>query len=116
MILKIPIILLTALLISCAAAVKLSPKQLAEGKALAFKRSKGNCLACHVIEDGETPGNIGPRLANISARFADKKQLRDFIWDATRFNPQTSMPPFGKNKILTEPEIDKIVDYLWSLS
>ena len=27
----------------------------AKGKALAFDRSKGNCLACHAIADGEYP-------------------------------------------------------------
>ena len=92
-----------------------SEQQLAEGKQISFERSKGNCLACHVIEDGDTPGNIGPPLINLSVRFSNKQQLREKIWDATVFNPQTSMPPFGKNKILSEKEIDKVVDYLWSL-
>ncbi|MGR9036770.1 MAG: sulfur oxidation c-type cytochrome SoxX [Gammaproteobacteria bacterium] len=86
-----------------------------EGKKLAFQRGKGNCLACHAIEDGESPGNIGPLLKNIRDRFSDKKQLRAQIWDATEFNSETSMPPFGRNKILSEEEIDEIVEYLWSL-
>ena len=34
----------------------------AAGQLLAMDRSKGNCLACHVIADGEQPGNIGPPL------------------------------------------------------
>ncbi len=86
-----------------------------QGKQLAFARSKGNCLACHAIADGEMPGNIGPPLRQIKQRFGSKQRLRQQIWDATAFNPQTSMPPFGKNKILTEQEIDKIVEYLWTL-
>lgn len=85
------------------------------GKQLTFARNKGNCLACHVIEDGEFPGNIGPPLKKIQKRFNSKQQLRQQIWDATLFNPDTSMPPFGKNKILTEQEIDEIVDYIWHL-
>ncbi|MGZ8228001.1 MAG: sulfur oxidation c-type cytochrome SoxX [Methylococcaceae bacterium] len=85
------------------------------GKQLAFDRNKGNCLACHAIEDGESPGNIGPALTAPSKRFKDKQQLREQIWDATRFNPETSMPPYGKNKIISEEEIDQIVDYLWRL-
>ena len=85
------------------------------GKKLAFTRSKGNCLACHVIADGEFPGNIGPELKNIRKRFKTKEQLQEFIFDATAFNPETSMPPFGKNKILNEQEIKAIVDYLWEL-
>ena len=89
--------------------------RLKQGKQLAFQRSKGNCLACHVIENGEMPGNLGPPLKAIQSRFDSKQQLRKQIWDATEFNPETSMPPFGKNKILTEPEIDIVTDYIWSL-
>ncbi|MEQ1557511.1 MAG: sulfur oxidation c-type cytochrome SoxX [Methyloglobulus sp.] len=85
------------------------------GKQITFSRDKGNCLACHEIEDGESPGNIGPALKNLPSRFNNKKQLRDQIWDATRFNPETSMPPFGKNKIISEIEIDQVVDYLWGI-
>ena len=85
------------------------------GKELAFARNKGNCLACHAIEDGEFPGNIGPPLKEIQKLFKSKQQLRQQIWDATLYNPDTSMPPFGKNKILTEQEIDKIMDYIWRL-
>ncbi len=90
-------------------------KQLALGKQIAFDRRKGNCLACHVIADGEAPGNIGEPLRAIADRFQDKAALRELIWDATRFNPETSMPPFGRNKILTESELNQVVDYLWSL-
>jgi len=86
------------------------------GKQLSFQRNKGNCLACHVIEDGEAPGNIGPALANIPARFTTKEDLKALIWDATQFNAQTSMPPFGKNKILTPDELNHVVDYIWSLN
>ena len=86
-----------------------------DGKSLAFDRNKGNCLACHAIDDGESPGNIGPPLARLSARFRSKADVRAQIDDATQFNPETSMPPFGRNHILTAAEIDRIVDYLWSL-
>ncbi|WP_349026423.1 sulfur oxidation c-type cytochrome SoxX [Methyloglobulus sp.] len=85
------------------------------GKQIAFSREKGNCLACHEIENGEFPGNIGPALKNVPSRFKNKQQLREQIWDATHNNPETSMPPFGKNKILSEDEIDLLVDYLWGL-
>ena len=33
-----------------------------EGKKLAFDRKKGNCLACHMIDDGELACNSGPPL------------------------------------------------------
>ncbi len=103
------------LITACTTNNIVSEQRLAEGKQISFTRSKGNCLACHAIEDGDTPGDIGPPLTNMSMRFSNKQQLREQIWDATIFNPQTSMPPFGKYKILNEDEIDKVVDYLWSL-
>ncbi len=102
-------------LVSCAVTSKMADQNTKTGKEIAFSRDKGNCLACHQIEDGEFPGNIGPVLKALPTRFKDKQQLREQIWDATRFNPQTSMPPFGKNKILTDKEIDSVVDYLWGL-
>ena len=85
------------------------------GKELSFQRNKGNCLACHVIQDGEDPGNIGPSLFNIQKKFTNKQELKALIWDATQFNPNTSMPPFGKHQILTESELNAVVDYIWSL-
>ncbi len=86
-----------------------------QGKALAFNRKKGNCLACHQIEGGKLAGNIGPPLVSMKARFPDKAKLRAQIWDATRANPNTIMPPFGRNKILSEGEIDKIVEFIYTL-
>lgn len=86
-----------------------------EGKNIAFDRAKGNCLACHEIAGGESPGNIGPELSNMKQRYPDKSFLRKRIWDETKFNPATVMPPFGKHRILTENEIDKIVDFLYTL-
>jgi L-cysteine S-thiosulfotransferase len=91
------------------------PQTLALGKQIAFERSKGNCLACHQIADGEQPGNLGQPLIGIATKFQDKQQLRNLVWDATQLNPETTMPPFGRNKILTEAELDSVVEYLWSL-
>jgi len=85
------------------------------GKIIAFDRSKGNCLACHVIDDGQLPGNAGPPLMNIKQRYPDRKALRSQIWDATAKNPISIMPPFGRHRILSESEIDLIVDYLYTL-
>ena len=88
---------------------------LAQGKKLAMSRSKGNCLACHAFDDGELPGTIGPPLLMMPQRFPDRAVLREQIWDPTVRNPDTVMPPFGRHGILTEAEIDLIVDYIHSL-
>jgi sulfur-oxidizing protein SoxX len=112
---KFSLVLVTVLLFSCAGVIGVSEQRLMAGKKIAFARDKGNCLACHLIADGESPGNIGPALKTLSTRFKSKQQLREQLWDATLFNAETSMPPFGKNKIISEEDIDKLVDYLWSL-
>jgi sulfur-oxidizing protein SoxX len=87
----------------------------AQGKQVAHDRGKGNCLACHAIEGGDMTGNVGPPLAAMKARFPDKARLRAQIWDSTKANPNTIMPPFGRHQILTEKEIDQIVEYMYTL-
>lgn len=89
--------------------------KLKAGKNIAFDRKKGNCLACHVVNDGESPGAIGPPLVSMRTRFPDKAKLRAQIRDATIVNPVTIMPPFGPHKILSNKEIDLVVDYIHSL-
>ena len=86
-----------------------------KGKKLAFDRKKGNCLACHSIQGAVSPGNIAPALIAMKARFPDRAVLRAQIWDAQVKNPETSMPPFGKHRALTEKEVDLITDYIWTL-
>lgn len=86
-----------------------------QGKELAFNNKKGNCLACHHIEGGELAGDIGPPLVSMQARFPDKAKLRAQIWDSTVANPNSMMPPFGRHKILSEDEIDKVVEFIHSL-
>lgn len=91
------------------------PAIIEQGKQIAFGRSKGNCLACHMIEDGESPGNIGPPLIAMQARYPDKAKLRAQIWDPNAVNPESAMVPFGRMQVLTEDEIDKVVEYIWTL-
>jgi sulfur-oxidizing protein SoxX len=86
-----------------------------QGKAIAFNRFKGNCLACHYVEGGELTGNYGPPLIAMKVRFPDRDVLRMQIWDAAIRNPDTRMPPFGRNRILTEEEIDLVTDYIQTL-
>ena len=92
-----------------------SEATIAEGKKLAFNRKLGNCLACHAIAGGSLPGDIGPPLIAMKARFPNKAKLRAQIWDSTAKNPNSIMPPFGKHNMLSEKQIDKITDYIYSL-
>lgn len=86
-----------------------------QGKVIAFDRSKGNCLACHAMAGGESPGTIGPPLVAMNVRYPDRDKLRSQIWDATVANPETAMPPFGRHRILSEDEIDAVVEFVSTL-
>jgi sulfur-oxidizing protein SoxX len=87
----------------------------AEGQKLAFDRGKGNCLTCHDIKGGDLPGTIGPPLKDIKSKYPDRNELVAILTDETKRNPLTVMPPFGRNRILTEQEISAIVDFLQTL-
>ena len=85
----------------------------AEGQKLAFDRSKGNCVTCHEIAGYANAGNAGPRLNDMKKRFS-RDELVAIISDETKRNPQTVMPPFKRNLILTDKEIDSIIDFLYT--
>ena len=98
------------------------------GKAIALARGDANCLLCHAIPGAERPaGNIGPSLAQVGAGFTGE-DLRARIIDASRFNPDTIMPPYGRTEglhqvaqqyrgkpLLTPAEIDDLVAFLLTL-
>ncbi len=89
-----------------------------KGGCIATDRKKGNCHACHVFKGIEQTrlqaGNIGPTLHNLKARYT-KDQLYALVYDKTKSNPRTLMPPFGRNKILNKKQIDEVVDWLMTL-
>ena len=107
--------ILVALALSATAAGAQGQSTVADGRKLAFDRGKGNCLTCHVIQGGDLPGTIGPELKDLKTKYPDRNELTAIIFDETKRNPQTMMPPFGRNRILTEQEISAIVDFLQTL-
>ena len=92
-----------------------------KGWCTAITRNTGNCLACHQAMVNPWPegfpvgGNIGPPLVAMAARFPNRDDLRAQVWDATATNPNSSMPPFGRHKLISEEDIDNIVDWLLSI-
>ena len=104
-----------ALSIVAAAGPALAQSATAEGQKLAFDRGKGNCLTCHVIKGGEYPGTLGPELVDIKSKYPNRDELVAILYDETKRNPLTVMPPFGRNRILTEQEINAVVDFLQTL-
>ena len=114
------IVVLTILLLSAIPIVSMADSTQAAdkielGRELAFARSKGNCLACHAIEGGDLAGNYGPPLLLMKLRFPDRDVLRAQIWDASVRLSSTRMPPYGRHRILTEDEIDLVVDFILTL-
>jgi sulfur-oxidizing protein SoxX len=101
--------------LAAAAVQATTADSIAAGKSLAMERSKGNCLACHRIEDGELPGTVGPPLLAMKLRFPERAVLKQQICDATIRNPDSRMPPFCRHGILTEDEVELIVEYLYTL-
>jgi sulfur-oxidizing protein SoxX len=108
--------LIVALLVGAALADPAQAQSAAaEGQKLAFDRGKGNCLTCHVIKGGDLPGSIGPELVDIKKKYPNRDDLVAILTDETRRNPLTVMPPFGRNRILTDKEINAVVDFLQTL-
>jgi sulfur-oxidizing protein SoxX len=89
------------------------------GGCLATDRKRGNCHACHTFAGIEKTrlqaGDLGPPLAAMKQRFPDKKKLRAQVWDAEAANRITVMPPFGRHKIVSDKDIDLIVEWLYTL-
>ena len=87
-----------------------------QGGCIVINKKKGNCGACHKIAGISTPGNIAPPLSFIKQRFGkNKKKLYDQVYDATKFNKNSSMPPFGRHGILSPKDIKKVVAFLMTL-
>lgn len=98
-----------------------NPDAAMKGWCVAINRRKGNCLACHQVVTDQWPaalpagGNIAPPFVAMKQRYPDKAKLRAQIWDALSVNPHSVMPPFGKNKIISEEDIDNIVEFLLTI-
>lgn len=87
-----------------------------QGGCIVINRKKGNCMACHVIAGTSSAGNVGPPLNFMKQRFGkNKKKLYNQIYDATKFNKSSSMPPFGRHSILSKKEIEKVVEFMLTL-
>lgn len=77
----------------------------------------GNCIACHNIEQGEGPGNIGPDLTNYNEIYV-KSGVREGAWiyqkiaDPRIDNPNTTMVVSLTNKTMTEQEVCDVVSYI----
>jgi sulfur-oxidizing protein SoxX len=99
------------------------------GRAIVANRNAGLCLLCHSgpVPEDLFQGNIGPDLSGAGSRWSEG-QLRLRIVDASKFNPDTIMPPFYRvdglsrvptayrgKPVLTAVEVEDVVAYLMTL-
>ena len=71
--------------------------------------------AVALIGLGNMPFGLAPAFAAANDKYPERSELVAILTDETKRNPQTVMPPFGRNRILTEQEISAIVDFLQTL-
>ena len=81
------------------------------GKKLAI----GYCQACHYFKGTDQAGTIAPPFVGMSARFPERSQLQKLLYDTHVAKPYSMMPPFGRNGLLTEKQIEQIIDFLYGL-
>ena len=106
---------LALLAFGTAAVAAPSADDIAAGKAIAGDRQAGNCFACHQVEGAELAGNIGPPLIAMKMRFPEREVLYQQVADPRLRNPNTVMPPYGAHGILSERELNLVIDYLLTL-
>ena len=75
----------------------------------------GNCYACHAVpaKPEVVAGTMGPPFIGMKARFESIEKLRAAIADQKAISPETIMPPFGRNKILTSEQIDNVAKHIY---
>jgi sulfur-oxidizing protein SoxX len=106
-----------------------APGDPARGRLIVLSRQSGLCILCHSgpFPEERFQGNLAPDL-EVSAARLSAEQLRARIVDASRFNPNTIMPPyfqknhgsrvapqFADKTMLTAQEIEDVVAFLVSL-
>lgn len=84
------------------------------GQALANERSKGNCVACHLLKGAEQPGSKGPDLTTYGTWGRSDEETYALVYDMRWRNPDTVMPPVGINQVLNDQELRDVIAFLQS--
>ena len=108
------LMLIGAAALAPTAAMAVDNELAAEGKKIATNRKKGNCFTCHDYKGAHLAGNLGPPLNGVNKR-KSRKEIYNQIWDATKANPNTTMPPFGKHEVLSKKEINAVTEWVLTL-
>lgn len=106
----------TALLLSNSALAEAETSRIdqmiQEGRKVFTSKSLGNCIGCHSVQNDpmDQTGNLGPHLANMDQY--PKDYLIEKITDPNKSNPNTIMPPMGRNHKINKKQVQAIVAYL----
>lgn len=87
-----------------------TPLELGKAKAIEM------CQACHMFPGAEQPGTVGPPFVAMKSRFPERQRLQEIIYDPHKaIKPETMMPPFGRNGLMDKDDIERVVDFLYTL-
>ena len=88
-----------------------------KGRALFLSRTKGPCTGCHLVpgDDVWPAGSVGPDLSTFGTRGLSDAHVYMHLHDPRVLFPNTVMPPWGVNGVLTSEEMVDLVAYLQSL-
>lgn len=109
---------------SCAAATSASTTAPDPGARIINDLTRGNCGSCHALPgQAGARSTLGPTLEGVGSRLT-RSDLRQWVADPRRLRPDTLMPAFGtvsglnrpwpNRPILTDSEIEQVVDTLQS--
>jgi sulfur oxidation c-type cytochrome SoxX len=98
-------------------ATQTTPASVQQGWRILSDQRIGNCAACHSIPDQKgaktgTQSTFAPALDGVAARYSPA-QLRQWVVDARKINPNTMMPPFGQ--MLTPQQVTDVLAALQTL-
>ena len=83
-----------------------------KGRVLASKL----CQACHVFEDANQAGTVGPPFISMQQRFPNRQRLRNIIYDPQKaIKSDTMMPPFGRHGFLNKKQTEELIDFIYTL-
>jgi len=101
-----------AIAASSTSAADTNKESIEEGKQLTLEF----CQACHQYTGTEQAGTVAPPLLGMKSRFPDRKKLYNIIFDPqVAIKKDTMMPPFGRNELMAKDEIEKVIDFLYTL-
>jgi L-cysteine S-thiosulfotransferase len=97
----------------------LDPAAVQRGFRVIADQRLGNCMACHSVPDAQgnkqgIQSTFAPPLDGVAKRY-NPTTLRQWVADARAINPQTMMPPFAANGILSAAQLDDVLAALQSL-